>query len=341
MSDRACYSVDVVVPCYNEQDVLPSTLPALLGLMRQIRSDPRYRVGAFRILAVDDGSTDETWPIIAGFNAVHAEVSGIRLSRNFGHQKALVAGLSHATADVTISIDADLQDDTAAIGRMLEAYVAGSDIALGVRTDRSSDSFFKRTTANGFYALLAFLGLTIVPNHADFRLMSRRALAALLAHGEANLFLRGLVPAVGFAVTLVPYQRQRRTAGTSKYPLRKMISLAIDGLTSFSSTPLRLVAILGLAVFGIAVLLSIYVLALRVFFPQDVIPGWASTLLPVLALGGLQLLSSGILGEYIGKIYLEVKRRPRFIVGDVLPPGVAESPSPGRNADAAQPGDRA
>jgi polyisoprenyl-phosphate glycosyltransferase len=336
MMDRASYSVDVVVPCYNEQDVLPSTLPQLLDLMRTIRSDPRYGVAGFRILAVDDGSKDDTWAIIARFNAEHPEVSGVRLSRNFGHQKALVAGLSHSTADVAISIDADLQDDIAAIGRMLEAYVAGSDIALGVRTDRSSDSLFKRATANGFYTLLAFLGLTIVPNHADFRLMSRRALDALLAHGEANLFLRGLVPAVGFPVTLVPYQRQRRTAGVSKYPLRKMISLAIDGLTSFSSTPLRLVAILGLAVFGIAALLSIYVLALRLFAPQDTIPGWASTLLPVLALGGLQLLSSGILGEYIGKIYLEVKRRPRFIVGDVLAAGTSVAP---RHDAAPQPED--
>ncbi len=312
--NRHSYSADIVVPCYNEQEALPITAPKIIAHFRKLVSDPSNQLASFRILLIDDGSRDQTWSIISGLSAANPEVEGIKLARNFGHQAAMLSGLSAATADVVISMDADLQDDIEAIDAMLAAYENGAHLALGVREDRTSDTAAKRGTANLYYSVLALLGVNIIRNHADFRLMSRRALSALLEHKEVNLFLRGLIPMLGFPVVLVPYTRKHREAGETKYTLRKMVRLAIDGITSFSVAPLRFIALLGGVVFVISVLLGTYYLGERLFTPERTIPGWASTVLPLLFLGGLQILAIGILGEYIGKIYLEVKRRPRFIV---------------------------
>ncbi|KKB12910.1 glycosyltransferase [Devosia geojensis] len=311
MSD---YALDLVVPCYNEEDVLPQTVPVMLTHLRSLAADPELNLNRFRILLVNDGSVDGTWPVIEALARENPEVVGVRLSRNFGHQNALLAGLHEVTADVCVSMDCDLQDDIGVIKSMLLVYQRGTDLALGVRNDRSSDSSGKRRTANAYYRLLSLMGVRIIENHADFRMMSRRALAALLEHSEVNLFLRGLIPTLGFSVTLIPYKRMSRTLGETKYTLRKMIRLAIDGVTSFSIAPLRAVAILGTCVFALSTGAGLYFLMERLLNPQSVTPGWASTVLPLLFLGGVQILSIGVLGEYIGKIYMEVKRRPRFII---------------------------
>jgi glycosyltransferase involved in cell wall biosynthesis len=308
------YRADVVIPCFNEEDVLPRSVPRILARYAELVADPSNTLSGFRLLLVDDGSSDSTWSIIEDFARTHPEVQGVALSRNFGHQAAMLAGLSEANADVAMTMDADLQDDILAVGGMISAYEAGADLALGVRIDRGSDSVHKRTAAGAYYRLLAMMGVNVVPNHADFRLMSQRALQALLQHQEVNLFLRGLIPTLGFTVTLVPYVRQPRDAGQSKYTLRKMLHLAIDGITSFSIVPLRIIALAGFLIFlGTAALGTIF---LWVWFTNasHLVPGWASTVLPILFLGGVQLLSIGIVGEYVGKIYLETKRRPRFLV---------------------------
>jgi glycosyltransferase involved in cell wall biosynthesis len=308
------YRADIVVPCFNEEDALPQTAPVILDFFAGLVRDPANRLGAFRLILVNDGSADGTWGIIADLAARHPEVEGVMLSRNFGHQNAMLAGLSIADADVIVTMDADLQDDIAAVRDMLAAYEAGADLALGVRIDRRADSRRKSGSANAYYRLLSLLGIDIIENHADFRLMSRGALEALLSYHEVNLFLRGLIPTLGFAVTLVPYARQARQQGETKYTLRKMIRLAIEGITSFSVMPLRLIAMLGAAIFAGTMIVSLYFLWQGLFDRTELVPGWASTVLPMLFLGGVQLLSIGVLGEYVGKIYLETKRRPRFII---------------------------
>lgn len=308
------YSVDVVVPCLNEEEALPQTIASLLACLRDCLDDPDLNMSAFRLLFVDDGSTDDTWAIIARHARDQPEIDGIKLSRNFGHQYALLAGMTHATAEATISIDADLQDDIGVVADMLMAYERGSDLVLGVRSDRDTDTRYKRVTSNIFYRLMRRLGAPTVEQHADFRLMSARARQALLAHEEANLFLRGLVTNLGFPVTLVPYARKAREFGETKYTFRKMWGLAANGVTSFSVTPLRIVTALGGIVFVLSALTGLFVICLRLFAPATVVPGWTSTMLPLLFLGGLQILSIGVLGEYVGRIYMEVKRRPRFIV---------------------------
>ena len=308
------YRADIVVPCYNEEEALPQTAPVIVDYFTKLVADPGNRLAAFRLILVNDGSRDATWPIIEGLTKLYPEVEGVLLSRNFGHQAAMLAGLSIADADVILTMDADLQDDIGAVAGMIAAYEAGTHLALGVRTDRSADSTGKQGSANAYYRLLSLLGIDIVQNHADFRLMSRTALAALLQYREVNLFLRGLIPTLGFPVTLVPYKRQARTAGETKYTLRKMLRLALDGITSFSVMPLRIIALLGALIFVGTMLATAWFLWVRFAHSAQVVPGWASTVLPMLFLGGVQLLSIGVLGEYVGKIYLETKRRPRFII---------------------------
>jgi len=308
------YRADIVIPCFNEQDALPISVPQVLAQLSKLVADPGNALAGFRLLLVDNGSADATWSLITDFAHKHAEIEGISLSRNFGHQGGLLAGLSQSNADVTVTMDADLQDDIGAVGPMLAAYEAGSDLALGVRVDRTSDTGFKRTTAGAYYRILSMMGVNIVPNHADFRLMSRQALGALLQHEEVNLFLRGLIPILGFPVTLVPYVRQARNAGESKYTLRALVRLAIDGITSFSIAPLRVIAMTGVAIFLGTAILGAYFLWATLSHAAYFVPGWASTVLPMLFLGGVQLLSIGVVGEYVGKIYLETKRRPRFII---------------------------
>jgi glycosyltransferase involved in cell wall biosynthesis len=323
MSRRAAaYRADVVIPCYQEQEALPISIPRILGYFSDLVADPGNGLSAARLILVDDGSEDATWEIIEGFARAHANVEGLQLSRNFGHQAAMLAGLSHADADVVVTMDADLQDDIEAIAAMIAAFEGGAHLALGVRNDRSSDSLHKHGAANAYYRLLAMLGVEVVPNHADFRLISRTALAALLQHQEVNLFLRGLIPTLGFSVTLVPYKRQPRNAGETKYTLRKMARLALDGITSFSVAPLRIIAVIGGLIFIGTMVVSAFFLWAWFNLTDSIVPGWASTVLPMLFLGGMQLLSIGVLGEYVGKIYLETKRRPRFIVQDMIGKGL-------------------
>lgn len=312
--DKQTFRADVVVPCFNEQAALPHTLPMILSVMERIVADGSNRMTGFRIILVDDGSSDATWQIIQDFARSYPAVEGVKLSRNFGHQSAMLAGLAMTDGDVAITMDADLQDDIDAVAGMVVAYENGAHLALGVRNDRTTDSAHKQGWAYVYYRLLSLLGIRIVENHADFRLMSRVALDALLQYREVNLFLRGLIPTLGFSVALVPYKRQARNAGETKYTLRKMLSLALNGVTSFTVIPLRVISTTGAVIFVATMLATIYFLYVAVRYSAEVVPGWASVVLPMLFLGGMQLLSIGVLGEYVGKIYMETKRRPRFII---------------------------
>ena len=316
--------LSLVIPCYNEQEALPETARRLQLLLNDLIG--RQKVdAASNVWLVDDGSGDETWPLIEELTRSSALFVGVKLSRNRGHQYALLAGLSSADGDAVISLDADLQDDLGVIEQMIDAYGKGYEIVYGVRNRRTTDSFFKRWTAKRYYGLLRFLGVGIIPNHADYRLMGRAALVALGDYREVNLFLRGIIPQLGFRSTSVFYERQQRIAGESKYPLGKMVALAMDGVTSFSPVPLRVIAALGAMVFLASAGVSIWVLSVR-FLTNRAVPGWASITLPIYGLGGVQLLSLGVVGEYIAKVYMETKQRPRFviekIVGDVRNPKV-------------------
>lgn len=308
--------LNIVVPCYNEEDVLPETARRLESLLRRLVAEGRVDAGS-TVVFVDDGSRDGTWRMIEEMAARDRFVGGIKLSRNRGHQNALLAGLFTVDGDVVVSVDADLQDDIEVITAMLEEYQRGADVVYGVRDDRSSDSFFKRVTAKGFYRVMAALGVETVYNHADFRLMSRRALEAAKEFREVNLFLRGIVPLIGFRSAVVHYARSERFAGVSKYPLRKMLSLAWNAITSFSVVPLRLITMIGFMVFSFSIAMVGWTLWIR-FFSEQAVPGWASTLIPIYFLGGIQILSIGILGEYLGKVYQETKARPRYIIEKIV-----------------------
>ena len=271
-----------------------------------------------RILYVNDGSKDQTWPLIAKFHGEYDCVCGLNLSRNRGHQNAVLAGLMYAKehCDAAISIDADLQDDINAIDEMVEKFCDGMDVVYGVRSSRKKDTFFKKFTAEGFYKIMLWMGVDIVFNHADYRLMSRRVLEALEGYKEVNLFLRGIVPLIGYPSDKVYYERGERLAGESKYPLKKMLSFAFDGITSFSIKPIRFILSLGLTVFLVSLAILIYSLVRH--FMGDTVLGWSSLMVSIWALGGLQLLAIGIIGEYIGKVYLETKGRPRFAIQQIL-----------------------
>lgn len=303
----------IIVPCYNEQEVLPETTARLSEVISRMLSDGLISAG--KILYVDDGSRDKTWQLIEDFAASNDFVEGIKLAHNSGHQQALWAGLEWMAAarlDACVSIDADLQDDTDAIAKMVEKYNGGADIVYGIREERKTDTFFKRTTAQSFYKMMRSMGGDIIYNHADFRLMSLRAVEALVSYPERNLFLRGMVPLIGFPTAEVFYARKERMAGESKYPLPKMINFALDGITSFSVKPLRFITAAG--IIFIIVALAAIVYGLVAYFSGRVIPGWTSLLVSVWFIGGFILTAIGIIGEYIGKIYKEVKRRPRFFI---------------------------
>jgi polyisoprenyl-phosphate glycosyltransferase len=306
----------VVVPCFNEVDVLPETARRLEALLDELAAGGRI-ASASQIVFVDDGSRDGTWELIEDLADADSRVCGIKLSRNRGHQNALLAGLFTADGDVLVSVDADLQDDIQVISEMLKAYAQGMHVVYGVRRDRTSDGFFKRVSAQSFYRLIRALGVDSVYNHADFRLMSRRAVEALKDFREVNLFLRGIVPLIGFKSSVVYYCRSERFAGVSKYPLRRMIALALDAVTSFSVVPLRLITGIGFVVFLLSCGMGAWTLWVRLFTTRAV-PGWTSTLLPIYLLGGLQILCVGIIGEYLGKVYQETKGRPRYIIEKVL-----------------------
>ena len=314
----------IVVPCYKEEAVLPETSRRLRekleALIKQGKIDRNSR-----ILFVNDGSKDRTWPLIEQYHKEAPEIfSGINLSRNRGHQNALLAGLSTAVtrADMVISMDADLQDDINAVDAMIDEYHNGYDIVYGVRSKRETDTFFKRFTAEGFYKIMQALGVDIVFNHADYRLMSRRALEGLMQFSEVNLFLRGIVPQIGYPSTTVTYARAERFAGESKYPLKKMIAFAADGITSFSVKPIRLVFFAGVFIFLCSLVMFIYAIITKAAGKST--SGWSSLMASIWMLGGIQLLGLGIVGEYIGKIYNETKRRPRFIIEQILDTNDAE-----------------
>ncbi|MCD8285483.1 MAG: glycosyltransferase family 2 protein [Prevotellaceae bacterium] len=297
----------IVIPCYNEEEVLRDSCRQLLGITQTIGEEAR-------LLFVDDGSSDQTWAVIRSLSEAHNEVLGLRLSHNVGHQRALWAGMEAAVelADAVISIDADLQDDIEVIPRMARDFREGADIVYGVRKGRREDSWFKRQTAQGFYRMMGAMGCQTVYNHADFRLLGKRALRALLSFPERNLFLRGLVPMLGFTERTEYYDRKPREAGTSKYPLTKMLSLALDGVTSFSVRPLRLISVTGLLF--VLVALGACVWALVTYIESRSVPGWASLFISLWFVGGVLLCALGVTGEYISKIYTEVKRRPHYFL---------------------------
>lgn len=307
----------MVIPCYNEEEVLDETTKRLTLRFDELIARDKI-AGDSKILYVNDGSKDQTWPIIARLHEENKYVSGLNLSRNRGHQNAVLAGLMYAKdhADMVISMDADLQDDIMAIDEMVDKFHEGFDVVYGVRNSRKKDTWFKKTTAEGFYKFMKWMGVDIVFNHADFRLMSKRVLEQLEHYKEVNLFLRGIVPLIGYPSTEVYYERNERFAGESKYPLKKMLAFAFDGITSFSVKPIRMICTFGLLVFLISIAMLIY--SIVIHYIGKTVPGWSSLIVSIWALGGLQLLAIGIVGEYIGKVYLEVKERPRFCIQDIL-----------------------
>lgn len=303
----------IVVPCYNEEEVLGETAKQLLALVDKMKKDELI-LPQSKIVFVDDGSRDTTWAIIDRLSNEHETISGIKLAKNAGHQNALYAGLMtvRTECDCAISIDADLQDDIHVIPQMIQKFIDGNDVVYGVRSKRATDTFFKRTTALAFYKLMKIMGVNMVYNHADFRLMSSRALEAFSEFKEVNLFLRGMVPLIGYKSSEVYYERSERFAGESKYPLKKMLSFAFDGITSFSITPIRIITALGAIVCVCCVVAAIYAFVQKMLGQTS--EGWASLMISIWFLGGVQLLSVGLIGEYIGKMYKEVKQRPRYII---------------------------
>lgn len=309
--------IAIILPCFNEELALPKTISVLLKILDKMVADKLVAATSY-ILCCDDGSIDETWTLINKFHICDNRVKGISLSHNQGHQYALFAGLMEAkdNCDAAISIDADLQDNPDAIQQMVNEFVNGKEIVYGVRSNRTADSWFKRTTAHVFYKTQNLLGLETIYNHADFRLMSNRALRILSEYGENNLFLRGIVPQIGLESGVVTYERNERVAGVSKYSLRKMVSFSIDGITSFSAKPMRMIFVVGLMLLLIDVVVAIYVFIS--YFSNNTISGWTSLMLSVWFLGSLILIGLGVVGEYIGKIFIEVKRRPRYAIKEKL-----------------------
>ncbi|MCR5329290.1 MAG: glycosyltransferase family 2 protein [Saccharofermentans sp.] len=305
----------LVIPCYNEEQVLPLTSGKFKAKIDEL-VDAGKISDKSRVMFVNDGSKDSTWDILSELSESDPRYCAISLSRNRGHQNALIAGLMEAKkfADITISMDCDGQDDINAITEMVDEYAKGSEIVFGVRNDRSTDSWFKRTTAQSYYKFLRGMGVDIIPDHADYRLMSARVLDALEGYSEVNLFLRGLIPQLGFKQSVVYYSRAEREAGTTHYPLSKMAALAIDGVTSFSVKPLRLITLFGFIVALLSIAGIIYVLASVI--SGYYVDGWASTTCILCFVSGIQMISLGVIGEYIGKIYLETKQRPRYIVSE-------------------------
>lgn len=301
----------IVVPCYNEEEVLPETVKELGKILDKLIQENLINQDS-KILFVDDGSKDNTWKLIKEYEEINKHVTGIKFSRNYGHQNALIAGMTVAVkkSDMIITIDADLQDDVNAIFEMVRKYHEGIDVVYGVRNSRETDTIFKRRTALAFYKLMEMLGVNMVPNSADYRLLSKRAVEGLLEFHERNIFLRGMVPLVGYKSDKVYYARKERFAGTSKYPLKKMIKFAMDGITSFSTVPIKLIMNLGLLLVIIGIILFVYTIVQKIL--GHVNAGWSSLMVSIWVLGGVQLICLSIIGEYIGKIFTEVKQRPRY-----------------------------
>jgi glycosyltransferase involved in cell wall biosynthesis len=304
----------IVIPCYNEEEVLGETVSRLEVIYNDLVEKKIISNESF-ISLVNDGSRDKTWELIEKFASEKSFIEGIKLSRNCGHQNALLAGLMQnmKRADCIISMDADLQDDIEAIYQFLDKFNEGYEVVYGVRNDRTTDSKFKKLTAEGFYKFQSIMGVEAVSNHADYRLLSSRAVEKLADFREVNLFLRGIVPLLGFKSTSIFYKRAERFAGESKYPFKKMLSFALDGITSFSTLPLRMITLAGFVIFLISVFMSLWIVFEKIFL-GEVVRGWASTIITIYFIGGIQMISTGLIGEYIGKIYKEVKARPRFII---------------------------
>jgi glycosyltransferase involved in cell wall biosynthesis len=307
----------LIVPCYNEEAVISYALEQLDLLFKNLINEDKIATDSFMVF-IDDGSHDSTWSIISDKKLTHEHVAGIRFSRNFGHQNALLAGLEYCSerCDFNICIDADLQHDISKIPQFIEAYNRGSDIVLGIKQERTNDSFFKKFSAQTYYQFLKLMGVNIYYNHADFRLLSNKSTIELLKFEEANLFLRGIIPMLGFKTEFIHYTVKERVAGDSKYSMRKMLSLAWRGITSTTIAPLRFFSVLGGGIFLFSVMQGLYVF--YKYFKGDVIPGWASTVIPIYFIGGIQLISLGVIGEYIGKIYLETKKRPKYIISNQI-----------------------
>jgi len=308
--------LSIVIPCYNEEEVIfEATKQFSIVLERLIQSGKISSKS--QIVYVDDGSKDKTWSLIHQISQSNPFVSGIKLSKNRGHQNAVLAGMMHVNGDAVITVDADLQDDINVIDKMVEQFHDGADIVYGVRSDRTTDTFFKRNTAQMFYRLLSLFGVDMIYNHADFRLMSRRSIEALRQYKEVNLYLRGIIPLIGFKSCCVEYTRLERFAGSSKYPFKKMLTLALEGITSFSTVPLQLITYLGFIVFIATLMISGWALFIATFTDKAV-PGWTSTVLPIYFLGGLQILCLGVMGSYLGKLYIESKSRPRYFIDEAV-----------------------
>ena len=309
--------LNIVIPCYNEEEVLPITKKELDKKVNSLVKSKMISKDS-KIVLVNDGSKDKTWEIIEKFHKDDNKYVGIKLSRNRGHQNALLAGLMYAKdhSDISISMDADLQDDISVIDKMIKEYNDGNEVVYGVRSSRKKDSFLKKFTAEAFYKLMNAMGVEVVFNHADCRLMSKKALEGLAEYKEVNLFLRGIVPLVGYNHSTVYYERNERAAGSSKYPLKKMLSFAIDGITSFSVKPLKLITNLGFIITLVSIIILIYSIVVKII--GNTVPGWAFLACSVWFIGGVQMLSLGVIGEYIGKIYQESKARPRFIIEKVI-----------------------
>ena len=307
----------IVIPCYNEEEVLKETTKRLKTKLKKLLKEKIISTKS-RVMYVNDGSKDKTWSIIKEINQKENLFTGISLSRNRGHQNALLAGLLTAKdyADIVISMDSDLQDDIDAIDKMITKYLEGNDIVYGVRSKRKKDSFFKKITAEGFYKVMNLLGVECIYNHADYRLTSKRVLEEFSNYKEVNLFLRGMFPLVGFKSDIVYYERNERFAGKSKYPLKKMLNFAWDGITSFSIKPLRMICVLGFIILFISIAIMIYSLIRKL--TGNTVPGWTFLSISIWFIGGIQMISIGIIGEYIGKIYQETKQRPRYIVEEIL-----------------------
>jgi len=307
-------NLSIIIPCLNEEKVLHETKNIFLELYYQLIDKNLISIES-KIYFIDDGSKDNTWQLLQEFSTQNTQIISIKLSRNFGHQAAVLAGLFSANGDVVISIDADLQDDITIIEDMIKQFSLGNEIVYGVRKERQTDTFFKRSSAIIFYKFMKSMGVNLIYNHADFRLLSRKAIDELKKINEVNLFLRGIVPLLGFNTSTVFYDRKKRLAGKSKYSLKKMISFAWDGITSFSIIPLRLISTVGGIIFFGSLLVTIWAIITKIL--GKAIPGWTSTVLPIYFLGGIQILFIGIIGEYIGKIYKETKQRPRYIIEEI------------------------
>lgn len=313
---RNLVALTMVVPCFNEEDMLPISIPKFIGILQDL-IDNELITSDSKILFVDDGSKDQTWNIIQQFHGTNKHVTGLKLSKNFGHQNALLAGLMSIETEISISIDADLQDDPSVIKKMIEAYYEGAEVVFGVRDDRSSDSFAKRFFAQNYYKVMSKLGVDLIEDHADFRLMSKKSLSVLRDFKEVNLFLRGLIPIIGFKTKKIYYARLAREVGETKYNIRKMLELALNGITSFSVVPLIFIIWIGIFISILSGVMGIWALIVK-FFIGGTVEGWTSIVVPMYFLGGIQLFTLGIIGIYISKVYLEVKARPRYIVEDEI-----------------------